>query len=132
MPAALIAPARAELWQGEVPPSRLHAQCRGIAIRAAIPLRQQVEEEHCGENGPENKKSADDEDTQYGFQHCLTLLQPLLHFHPRLDVRDIVFNSLDDDLGSGGECSVVEAACAQHAMVGSNVKGHLTVNTVTD
>jgi len=109
VPTTLVAPTRPKHRHENIPSARLHAKRGRIAIRTTVAFWEQIEKEDRRQHGAEHKESANDDDAEHGLQHGITLLQALLHFHPRLDIRDVVFDALDDDLGSGGEGSVIEA-----------------------
>src|SRR4051812_17144771 len=61
-----------------------------------------------------------------------SLLQALLDLDPRLDVRDLAFDSLDDHVRTRGQRSVVDPARAQDVTFVANLEHHFSINVGPD
>src|SRR2546423_11126255 len=101
MPTALVTPARAKPRHEQIPSARLNPQSDGVAVRTTIALRQNEEEHDRGCDQTKNEEADKDDGKDNRVRHRLSPpLEPLLHLKPRLNVRQIAFDSLDHYLGA--------------------------------
>src|SRR4051812_35340074 len=59
-------------------------------------------------------------------------LQTLLDFRPVFDVRYVILDSLDDDVGADGERCGIDGTRGQDALFSTHLERHLSVNTLAD
>lgn len=127
MPTTFVTPARPEPRHAKVPATGFHVESDGVAIRAPITLRQDEQEHHGCSNEPEHEKADEDDGEYYCVRHRASLLQPLLHLHPRLDESQVALDSLDHNFGALVDCAVVETARSENSMLPAGVQADATL-----
>jgi hypothetical protein len=80
----------------------LHAERNGVAVRAAVSIGQNEEENDRRRDQPKNEEADEDDGKDDRVRHrvCSSGLEPLFDLEPGLNVSQITFDPLDDHLGS--------------------------------
>src|SRR5690349_599141 len=117
MPAALVAPAGSKPGHDEIPAAGFDAERDRVTVGAAIAFGQYEEENDRGRNQTQHEEADEDDgkDDSVRHQDFSSLLEPLFDLKPRLNVRQIAFDSLDHYLGTFLDGYVVQAASSQRA-----------------